>query len=43
MSNNTAYRIELLGFLVSIFFCALAMIYYAGGTKMNPNAQGYSF
>ena len=43
MSNITAYKIELLGFLVSIVFCVLAMIFYAGGTQMDPSAPGYSF
>ncbi|MFO7797654.1 MAG: hypothetical protein ACQERB_16005 [Promethearchaeati archaeon] len=43
ISNNTAYKIELLGFLVSIVFCALAMIFYTRGTKMNPSAPSYSF
>jgi hypothetical protein len=43
MSNKNAYKIELLGFLVSIVFCTLAMIFYAGGTQMDPSAPGYSF
>jgi hypothetical protein len=43
MSNHTSYKVELLGFLVSIVFCALAMIFYAGGTQMDPSAPGYSF
>jgi len=43
MSNKKAYKIELLGFLVSIAFCSLAMIFYAGGTQMDPSAPGYSF
>ena len=43
MSNITAYKLELGGFVVSIVFCALAMIFYAGGTQMDPNVPGYSF
>ncbi len=43
MSNKSAYTIELLGFLVSIVFCTLAMIFYAGGTQMDPSSPGYSF
>ena len=43
MSNITAYKIEFLGFLVSIVFCALAMFFYAGGTQMDPSVPGYSF
>ena len=43
MSNKNAYKIELLGFVVAIVFCSLAMIFYAGGTQMDPSAPGYSF
>ena len=43
MSNKKAYKIELLGFAIFIVFSALAMIFYPGGTQMNPNAPGYSF
>jgi hypothetical protein len=43
MSNKKAYKIEFFGFVIFIVFSALAMIFYAGGTQMDPNAPGYSF
>ena len=43
MSNKKAYKIELIGFVIFIVFSGLAMIFYAGGTQMNPSAPGYSF
>ena len=43
MSSKKAYKIELLGFIIFIVFSALAMIFYAGGTQMDPSAPGYTF
>jgi hypothetical protein len=43
MSNKNAYKIEFFGFLIFIVFSALSMIFYAGGTQMDPSAPGYSF
>lgn len=43
ISNKKAYKIELSGFVIFIVFSALAMIFYAGGTQMDPSAPGYSF
>jgi len=43
ISNKTAYKIEVSGFIVSIIFCVLAMLFYAGGTQMDPSTSGYSF
>ncbi|TFG07495.1 MAG: hypothetical protein EU539_04785 [Promethearchaeota archaeon] len=43
MSNKNAYKLEFLGFAIFIIFSGLAMIFYAGGTQMDPNAPGYSF
>jgi hypothetical protein len=43
MSNKKAYKIEFLGFVIFIIFSGLAMIFYAGGTQMDPSVPGYSF
>ncbi|TFG07496.1 MAG: hypothetical protein EU539_04790 [Promethearchaeota archaeon] len=43
MSNKKAYKIEIMGFLIYVVFVALAMIFYAGGTQMDPSAPGYTF